>query len=525
MLGHIFLHYVTERLSITSISAFDAFDVFNYPSPRKAFRLTEICHHWRTVALTTPSIWSGVSCGCYDPMPPEHYLHLSKSHPLHAVIKGDLESGEHILATYPSRIQHLLMIDNISWSRRYDPRRFLTHVAPDLLTCTLDFHSWPRGPSLPELEYDLFGAGGPERLHSLSLHNTRIIPNDRFPNLRVLNLYDIAGIPNIPYILSLLERCPRIEEVCVHSNREPGRIPPSRYWGTVELRYARKVVFLIQNSVWLLAHLALPLSALVRVDDITLQELIGWPALPPPLGPVTEKLTRLRLSSPSGGPLRASIVGELRVELAGATPHAGYCLNITSPPAASPLDRYKAFANVLDKTDTRFAHITVLWVAHTSTAISPILSALPTLRLLGVLLLEDRTYIDLLADTLRAGDHGSLVCPSLSALCVYNLEYQHRKVFMQRLEEIAVSRAQSGHRLSRVALECDQTLRDSGGPLVPYFSAIRQHVDQFTVITRGRGAALGTTLPPEWREEWGDDGVWPGWDFFGGSRGIARGGF
>ena len=99
LLAHIFTLYATETVRIASISIFEAYDPFNYPSPRAALRLTEVCKHWRDVSLTTPSLWSGVICGGTDATPITRYLQRSKSVPLHAIVKGDLETVEEILST------------------------------------------------------------------------------------------------------------------------------------------------------------------------------------------------------------------------------------------------------------------------------------------------------------------------------------------------------------------------------------------------------------------------------------------
>ncbi|TBU45555.1 hypothetical protein BD309DRAFT_706612 [Dichomitus squalens] len=503
------------------MSNYNAFGVFNYASRRKAFRLTEVCHHWRTVTLATTSLWCGVICGCDDLRPPEYHLHLSKGAPLHAIIKGDLEAAENILATYPARIQHLLMMDTTFWSRRYDPRRFLAHVTPDLLTCTLNLQSWPRGPRLPELRYNLFAPGGAERLRSLSVYTAKIIPNDHFPNLRVLNLYDIVGIPSFPHILSLIGRCPLVEEVCVHSDCMPGPSTPDGRWDLVELKHARKIALLFPNSAWILAHLALPLNALVRVDDFILEEQSKWSTLPAPLGPAAPNFTRLRIF-PQESFIHDGIVGGLRVELAAAmNAHAGYCLNAIARSTVPSLVRYKTLVDIFDRTDSRFAHITVLWAVRIPMTLSLILSALPTIRVLGVVLNYGDTMIDL-ADTLRVRADGDLVCPSLSALYISHCQGCGKN--LHSLRDTVVSRAQANHRIARVALRCAHTPNEDESTLAPHFAAIRQNVDEFTIIPRIWHSKSRSILPLEWREEWGreDDGVWPDWELFGGPRASVR---
>ncbi|KAI1786872.1 hypothetical protein LXA43DRAFT_749957 [Ganoderma leucocontextum] len=392
ILAHIFTLYATETVRIASISTFEAYEPFNYPSPRTALHLTEVCKHWRDVSLTTPSLWSGVICGGTDATPTTRYLHRSKSLPLHAIIKGDLETVEEVLDTYPSRIQHLLLVDSTSWTRRYDPRKLLTDVAPDLLTCTLDLHSWPRGPSLPELGYTLF-SGGAARLRTLSLHSAKLIPLDSLPNLRALALYHILGIPSLPHILALLGRCPALEEVCVHSNREPARIAPETRLEpeVVELRHVWKLALLIQNSVWLLAHLAIPTTALVRVDDITLQQMAEWPNLPsPPESPYQcqpghpNPHARL-LAQGQPHPRR----DRRRAPHRARGQHARVLGCVSTPPrhhrrrtrcigAAVPEHHLE------ERPALRARHC--LWAVRQSALLWPILLDLPTLRVLGVVL-------------------------------------------------------------------------------------------------------------------------------------------
>ncbi|KAI1786551.1 hypothetical protein LXA43DRAFT_1099095 [Ganoderma leucocontextum] len=198
-------------------------------------------------------------------MPTTCYLHRSKSLPLHAIIEGDLETVEEVLDTLPSCIQHLLLVDSTSWTCRYDPQKLLANVAPNLLTCMLDLHFLPHGSSLPELGSTLF-LGGAACLRTLFLPSMKLIPLDSLLNLRVLALYHILGIPSLLHILTLRGRCPALGEVCVHSNREPARIVPDARFDpeVIELRYIRKLALLIQNSVWLLAHLTIPTTVLVH---------------------------------------------------------------------------------------------------------------------------------------------------------------------------------------------------------------------------------------------------------------------
>ncbi|KAM5540868.1 hypothetical protein V8D89_005512 [Ganoderma adspersum] len=538
LLAHIFTLYATETVRIASISIFEAYEPFNYPSPRAALRLTEVCKHWRDVSLTTPSLWSGVICGGNDATPTTRYLHRSKSRPLHAIVKGDLETVEEILDAYPSRIQHLLLVDSNSWTRRYDPRRLLTNVAPDLLTCTLDLHSWPRGPSLPELGYTLF-SGGASRLRILSLHSAKLIPLDSLPNLRALALYHILGIPSLPHILAMLARCPALEDVCVHSNREPARIALDARFDpeVVELRHVRKLALLIQNSVWLLAHLSIPASALVRVDDITLHQMEEWPHLPspPPEEPPrsvhanrssSSTLTRMRVSSPQGSPIHAGIVAELRIELAGSTQESGVCFN-TAAPSSTPRETYGATVQtVITRSAPLFAHVTVLWAVRQSALLWPILFDLHALRVLGIVLGgSDARKLDGLTATLAmtSSDRRVVFCPALEVLCICG--FQGPASELLHLCKMAEARARVQCPLRRLALESECRCDQREGEGARHLAAIRAHVGELVVVSRGP-AGYTAALPAEWREElgWADNARWPDWDFFAESRGGSRGG-
>ncbi|PIL35167.1 hypothetical protein GSI_02956 [Ganoderma sinense ZZ0214-1] len=540
LLAHIFTFYATETVRIASISIFEAYEPFNYPSPRAALRLTEVCKHWRDVSLTSPSLWSGVICGGNDATPTTRYLSRSKSLPLHAIIKGDLEAVEEILDAYPSRIQHLLLVDSNSWTRRYDPRRLLINVAPDLLTCTLDLHSWPRGPSLPELGYTLF-SGGASRLRTLSLHSVKLIPLDSLPNLRSLALYHILGIPSLPHILALLGRCPALEDVCVHSNREPARIALDARFEpeVVELRHIRKLALLMQNSVWLLAHLSIPASALVRVDDITLLQMAEWPSLPPPpegtaSGVLANRtrggpLTRMRVSSPQGSPIHTGIVAELRIELAGSERGSGVCLN-TAAPSSTPRERYgAAVQTVIKRSAPLFAHVTVLWAVRQSALLWPILFDLHELRVLGIVLGDsDARRLGWLTNmnmrTIASSDK-KVVCPALETLCL--CDFQGPASELQHLHRMVEARAQLSRPLRRLALECQCKCGegDGDGDGAAHLAAIRAHVGELVVVSRGP-AGSAAALPREWREElgWADNARWPDWEFFAESHGGSRGG-
>ena len=245
LLSHIFMLHVTEEKR----EGTQIVHPFSLPSPKAALRLGLVCKHWRSMVLSTSFLWSGIICGGPDNTPYMNYVGRSRSAPLYVLVQDDVESAAELFRDEPSRIQHLLMKDTvINWCRRWDPRNLLSIVAPDLKSCTLNLHFWPRG-ALPEVSYSLF-SGQAQDLRNLSIYNARIIPTDDFPNITHLLLDHLVGVPALPDILSLLSRCPQLQDILIHSARETAL--PQQYLGsanTVYLPYLRRLRLRLQHSI------------------------------------------------------------------------------------------------------------------------------------------------------------------------------------------------------------------------------------------------------------------------------------
>ena len=499
LLGHIFSAYVTHELRYGPAY----FRAFQIPSARAATRLTEVCKYWREVALSTPQLWAGVVCGTTERAHYERYIRLSRSSALRVQMKGDAESIAELFRDQPSRIRHLLMSEVLEhWTRRCDPRDLLRVVAPDLLSCTLDLRFWPRGVS-PEISSFLF-SNQTKDLRELVIHTARIIPLDDFPSLTHLMLYDIQGTPSLPHILLLLRRCPRLEEVCIRSARyvaEPPAGEQQRH--AVRLRHLRRISLLIQSSFWLLSHIDVPPTCLVRLDNITHQELSNLSQLPVCRQLAADRLTRLGVFSRSASPIIQGWTTEFNIELSNPECTSGLYLSIAAPHSTPWTALGEAVAGAFTG-NTLFSNVTALWAVRqpTSFVLSPsVLRALPSLTMLGIFF-HDRTRIAELGATLGAKPHGGpVICPRLSALCVQNCKELED---FESICQIVESRAHAHSRLRRLALGCAE-------PLQEHALALQEHVDDLIVRAR-----LDLLPPQEWRDDpqIPDKGRWPDWEYF-----------
>ncbi|KAI0754570.1 hypothetical protein C8Q80DRAFT_1266173 [Daedaleopsis nitida] len=512
LLARIFSSYAIDEVRHGPCS----FRPFRIPSARATVRLTEVCKHWRDVALSTATLWSGIICGGRDRTPFERYLHLSRSSALHLIVNGDVETVGELFRDQPSRVRHLLLLDiSENWSRRRDPRDLLSAVAPDLLACTLDLRFWPRA-GLPELSYLLF-AGKAQDLRELVIQNTRVIPLDDFPNLTHLLLHGILGIPSVTHILDLLRRCPRLEEVCIHSIRDCTPLPQDPPT-IVSLPHLRRISLFISRSIWLIYHIIVPPECLVRLDEITLEDTSLLPHLPLCQQLQSAQLTRLRVYAKSTSPLIQGWTNEFCIELAGPTSESGLFLSISAPSATSRERLAAALSNAL-LANPLFAHVSVLWAIRqpTSFVLTPaVLRALPALTMLGVVF-DDRLRIADLGDVLSAKDGAAdaTLCPALAALCVQNCKAGEGG--MDHVRHIVESRARAGgrRRIRYLAVECHESLHSQALALHAQALSLRSSVDD--LLVRSRQPADAEAKPPR---EWGsyldcaDNGVWPDWTYF-----------
>ncbi|KAH9932717.1 uncharacterized protein BXZ73DRAFT_25557, partial [Epithele typhae] len=288
---------------------------FSITSPRRSARLTLVCKHWRSVARSAACLWSGVLCGGREHTSPSRYLHLSRSFPLRVMVHDHVEEASVLFAGNPSRIQHLLMTDNIadttSWTRRWDPRQLLSMVASELISCTLNFYSWPRTASL-DMGQHLFSGQG-QRLRRLSIYNSRMTPTDHLPNLTHLLLDRIID-PDRGQILGLLQRCPLLEEVLIHSTRDmiEGHSPRTN----VSLPHLRRLSLDVQSPTAILARLEPSPRALIHIGHFSHPSLADIPTLPLCHDPALPQRTKLRISEPATSPLTRSLIALYDIELA-----------------------------------------------------------------------------------------------------------------------------------------------------------------------------------------------------------------
>ena len=500
LLARIFTEYATDEFRHGPCS----FHPFRMPSPRAAVRLSEVCKHWRDVALSTARLWSGITCGGRNQTPFNRYLHLSRSSALRVIVNGDVETVGELFRDQPSRVRHLLLLDiSDNWARRRDPRDLLSVVAPDLLSCTLDIRMWPRG-GLPEHSYSLF-AGNARDLCELVIHNTTVIPMDGFPSLTHLMLTEIAGIPSLPHLLALLGRCPRLEEVCFQSTRETARLP-STPPSPVALPHLRRISLYIRHSLWLVSRIIVPPTCLVRLDEVSLNDALTLSQSPLCQQLDSSRLTRLAIYSKSSSSLMQSWMNEFCVELADATCTSGLFLSINAPSSTAREHISAALASAFGA-NPLFAHVSVLWAVRQQTSFvltTSVLRALPALTTLGIVF-DDRVRVPDLAGVLAAPDDPSLlVCPDLATLCVQNCKTVEGG--LESVQRIVETRAQRGSRVRRLAIECPNTLRSRA-------LVLRDCVDDMVVHARFDGEAR---LPARWREEAEsvDSGVWPDWAYF-----------
>ncbi|RPD56112.1 hypothetical protein L226DRAFT_92901 [Lentinus tigrinus ALCF2SS1-7] len=499
VLSCIFSAYATDEPRYGPAS----FRTFQIPVARDAARLTQVCKHWRDVALSTPSLWAGVVCGVQgEHTPYKRYIRLSRSSALRVKVCGDAESTAELFRDQPSRIRHLLMMDvHDNWTRRRDPQDLLAVVGPDLLSCTLDLRLWPRGPS-PDHSISLF-SGEAKDMRELVIHQAKIVPLDSFPRLTHLMLYDIQGTPSLPHILQLLHRCPKLEEVCIRSSRQVASLPTQRQQ-TVTLQHLRRISILTQSSFWLVSHIDVPATCLVRLDNVTHHELSILTQLPACHRLAADRLTRLGVFSRSASPIIQGWTTEFNVELSNPESNSGLFLNIAAPHSTSRAELSEALTAAFTG-NPLFSNVAVLWAVRQPTSfvlVPSVLRALPAVTMLGMFF-HDRTRIADLGAVLAAKAGDPIMCPRLSALCVQNCAAKDDFESVRRIVE-SRAQAQSGLRLRRLAIGCADSLHARALDL-------QEHVDDLIVRPR-----LDMLPPKEWRDdpEIPDKGIWPDWDYF-----------
>lgn len=174
--------------------------------PPKVVALAHVCHLWREVALSTPTLWNDIQSSC-NPRTLETFLRLSGSAPLYLSLRHQPSSA--VMQTLLSESERLqdLYWEDISLKTM---NSVLALPAPNLEILIIGSDDLPLHREKQPLV--LFGAEGAPRLRALTLHGIFRIPAQHFPLLTHLHLFETSNLAALKDIVHLLRNCPLLAE-------------------------------------------------------------------------------------------------------------------------------------------------------------------------------------------------------------------------------------------------------------------------------------------------------------------------
>ncbi|KAH9927060.1 hypothetical protein B0H21DRAFT_135702 [Amylocystis lapponica] len=236
--------------------------------------ITEVCHHWRTLAISFASLWSGLDDLRHAAT--SMFLRRSKNAPLQ-VYAHRLQDPESEVAdlcrTHGSRIQELRYMLSSGRVVHDEIVRSLGFPAPALEHLSICVDSYWNNPAAPTSSPMLFDGCAP-RLRVLILKSIPWLPANQCTELTHLCLCDYRAPPwHYPSdLITFLSGCPRLQNLVlvqissdVDAINIPLDLPTASLPALRRLSIGNTKAVLIKS---LLSHLVLPQNMATRIFSL-----------------------------------------------------------------------------------------------------------------------------------------------------------------------------------------------------------------------------------------------------------------
>ena len=230
---------------------------------KDTIKLTHVCHGWRELFTSRPSLWSRLDC--VDINKTRAYLERSKPSPLEVFLKRDKEKG----VPYRSDALRLVDVDRV---KSLSVTGTWEDVLPDVIThfsCPVPLLEHLvvifRSPYAPILEKVLFD-GNLSSIRTLELEGiTTGLPWENLPNLTTFSLHRIPeDTVSTTMFLNFFERAPLLRKVSlVGATPNSSDAPPERVVSLPHLQELTIGGSLLSST--LLNHLSIPPNALTTM--------------------------------------------------------------------------------------------------------------------------------------------------------------------------------------------------------------------------------------------------------------------
>lgn len=470
------IEILTEIFGLSAMKGLPSYspghDLMPFVVIEKLHRISSVCCAWRTIVLSTPSLWCDL---VFDRRRRKDLdsqaLTLAKSSPLrlHArhLSKHSPSSGRalRILGDHGDRIREAyLRVENLGWNEVLDS---LPAKPPLLVRLAIDSGHlfYPVGEFSPGKRY--FG-GIAQGLRHLCLHGISCLPTDQFPNL---THFDVSGANNFPLhtILSVLSNMPNLQTLIFALNVEEGSAAQCPRDAILELPHllqftAHNNLFSVCDVIQLLPRMKFPSICLVHIDEHEENNLFSIARLLY-MQDFAQNLTRLRIMPhPTHYDDDEGEAVMYFLELLNEAGTSGLSLGIydASNGLWTPEDRTGVTDTLADFLSSSVgvrlvSNVRELWVHMWTDLVNDrLLAVIPPIDTLGLVLARPPYVPTEIPECLgQLVEEGTFVfCPDLTSLYVYTCEGED----IDRARVVATARKDAGRPLQRVAIECEQKL-------------------------------------------------------------------
>ncbi|OJT09797.1 hypothetical protein TRAPUB_13756 [Trametes pubescens] len=450
--------------------------------------LMAVCHHWRSIVLGTPLLWSTIEESNDSPGRRPHfmdYIHRCERGPLYVHVHGDPhEDTLAILTRHGERVRDLCVAYTSHWHEAF--HAMLSFKGDNLQNCSVNLGTLDNANGAP---LQPFFQGHTPHLQSLRLERTPYLPSNRFPALTHLTvecswtiiftfrdlqtfLANCPGLQSLHLGMLAASRMeaptttvahdssihfPHLRRFSVLDELRPSHGPPGQNHGLDGPISAEDVRFLVNRSAIhraLLSSIVLPAQRIVYLKPVLSRDLSAYADQISKESMEPSSMRVIDAQQSYADPWRGS--GLISLQLVDPVTWRGARFDVQVRGCNEAKPTIQENLRLAIAASPLFAHVRELWIDTGAVEFlyvrDSILRSLPRLKFLQLWCSPKEDHrLGSVLEVLTPLKGGSVMCPELDTLCVLVPGEGHIK----RLRKLLRRRAEMGHPLQRLHVVWD----------------------------------------------------------------------